>query len=367
MATLLQNLRINRVAAVDKGAGEDVRVIFWKRDIAGGKVIKGLSSDAIASIAAKSVRGETKGDILKAIQALDGSVLSIAGAATDAGAATVALETTFKQFTAHVTGLGLEPQAAEKLAADIRAVHPLLTKGDDDMTPEELKKLLGEEITKANKPLLDTIAAQAHDLSVLKMSPVAKSFYDALATDDLKKAFAAKKPADQDDEADKSKTSKALPSEITKALEPILKTNEDLTKRNGVLETTVKAMTERDEVQSFEKRAVDLGLPVAHGAIMRKAYAGDPAAMAEHEKMLKGLVEQVRTGKTFAEFGKGAADGGTGATAYDQLVAKAEEIRKAAKDPLTKEQAFTKAYVDPANQEIVAQHKRDELSKRRAA
>lgn len=369
MAHLLRNLKINRVATVDRGAGDGVRVVFWKRG--SSKAIEGMTAETMATIAksAHGVDGVAVIDVAKAIHALDGSVLSIAGSSLADDVATTKLDATFKQFTDHLTGLGMKPEAALKMAADVRAAHPSLTKGDDTMTPEEMKKLFGEEIAKATKPLSDIVEKQAHELSVLKMTPLAKAFYDGLGTDDLKKAFAAKKPADQDDEAQKAKTAKsAIPDELAKALAPIMLTTETLTKRNVELETTVKSLTEAEEVKKFEKRAADLGLPVEHGAIMRKAYAGDKDAIEKHDAMLKGLVEQVRTGKVFEEFGKANA-GGTGATAYDRLVAKAEEIRKAAPAdaPLTKEQAFAKAYTDPANAELAQQNKRDEMSRRRAA
>jgi hypothetical protein len=48
---------------------------------------------------------------------------------------------------------------------------------------------------------------------------------------------------------------------------------------------------------------------------------------------------------------------------YTKLVAKGEELRKA--DPkLTKEQAFVKAYTDPANRELVARYKREDAAQK---
>jgi hypothetical protein len=111
--------------------------------------------------------------------------------------------------------------------------------------------------------------------------------------------------------------------------------NVDLKKRLAVLE-------ERDQVASFKKRAVDLGLPESDGEMLLKAHRGDPKALEEIEKKIKALTAQVEKSGLFDSFG---SDGGTAATAHDELVNKAAEIRK--KDPkLTVDQAYVQAMTE---------------------
>jgi len=105
---------------------------------------------------------------------------------------------------------------------------------------------------------------------------------------------------------------------------------------------------EREDAASFEKRATDLGFEAAFGATLRKAYSGDSAAQAEVEKKMQALKKQADEGGLFASFGKGSAKAGS---AESELLAKAADIKKS--DPkLSDQQAYAKAYKDPANADI---------------
>lgn len=121
-------------------------------------------------------------------------------------------------------------------------------------------------------------------------------------------------------------------------------------------------LAKRDEdaaVVAFGKRATDLGFEAPFGEVLRKAFkGGDPEAIKKIEEQIKALREQARVGKLFNESGSSTTVSGDG---YAQLMAKAAELRKA--DPkLTIEQAFTKAYEDPANVATVDLYKREKAA-----
>lgn len=141
---------------------------------------------------------------------------------------------------------------------------------------------------------------------------------------------------------------KALAVELKKRDDEIAK----LTKQLGVL-------SEKDQRVEFGKRAIELGLPEADGELLLKVHRGDPAAIKKLEEKIAGLVKQVESGDVFKEYGS-RQNGSGGATPYDQLVAKASELRKNHPElKLTAEQAFDKVMTDPENAELVQLEKRD--------
>lgn len=116
------------------------------------------------------------------------------------------------------------------------------------------------------------------------------------------------------------------------------------------------AIAKRDEddaVADFAKRATDVGFGAEFGATMRKAYSGDRAAQTEVEKRIAALQKQVEEGALFKSFGKSSPQAGS---AESELLAKRDEIKKA-NPKLSDEQAYTKAYTDPANRDIVKRMK----------
>ena len=116
--------------------------------------------------------------------------------------------------------------------------------------------------------------------------------------------------------------------------------------------------TER-ETERFEKRAVEIGMSKAQGELLMKAHKGDAAALKKLEDVLKGLHEQITTGKLFAEFGSanaGAVD------AYDEITAKAEVLRKA-EPKLTIEKAKAKVIEDPANADLMKRYREEQRQK----
>lgn len=215
----------------------------------------------------------------------------------------------------------------------------------------------------------DPSAARAHIRSRakalgLELSDTVKK--DEPMTDDDKAAFAAmqKKLADADSALAKANEEIAKLKPVEKvdeaavlakmaaenpAIASLMKRAEENDARAKAQEALVKSLAEKDEVASFAKRAVSLGLPEAQGEVLRKAFVGDKEAIAKLEALIKGLNEQVKTGKIFEEFG--TTQGGDVTSGDALMKAKVEEIKKS-NPKLSDAQAFTRAYTDPANVEI---------------
>jgi hypothetical protein len=239
--------------------------------------------------------------------------------------------------------------------------HPIKKEGDMP-TPAELKKAEEDKaafdaaVAKvAEAAVAKALASRDAEIAVLKMSDDEKAYCaDQKMTDEQQKSFAAMKPEER--QAKMKKIDDGDP--IAKALAPVLAEMADLKKRNAVLEND-KA------VADFQKRAVGMGLKPEDGEIIRKAYAGDVEAQKTLDGKITALNKQIaeldKTGKVFDEFG--TTKGKDGASAYDQLVAKAAELRKV-DTKLTPEGAFTKVFTDPANRELADQHKREEMRKK---
>lgn len=277
-------------------------------------------------------------ELNEAICALSCSVNSIMydEAVTDKAAA---VAESFDQFKSHLAGL--TPDDMEKA-----------------MSNEAITKQINEAVAVAMKDSNDKIAKLEFENTILKLEPAEQDFCKAMSDEDKKK-FAAKAKADraQDMEDAKKRQTFELPPEITKRLAEA--------DANAAI---VNKLQEKDEIATFEKKALALGLTADKGEVLRKAHKGDATAWADLEKFLgettKALEAARSTGRVFTEFG---SQQGKMGKAYDQLVAKAAELRKTAEGKdLTEAQAFTKVYTDPANRDLAEQEK-DERSAQRAA
>lgn len=235
--------------------------------------------------------------------ALSASVKSIVADDTAANKAAL-IDETIKQFSDHI-----ETEIEKTLSGGLPG-----DPSEDDQMSIAMKKALGLAETASEDEVIAAIAKKDADLKVA--------------------AEAVSKAADDD--------------RITKALADV----EDLKKRNATLEQ------ERDLVK-FGKRAVELGLPEAHGEVLMKAHAGDKDALAKLESVIKGLNEQIATGKVFAEFG--TTKGGE-IDAYAEIAAKAAELRKG-NPSMTIEKAKARVIEDPANRELVKRYNDERLSK----
>jgi hypothetical protein len=411
MPSLLKDLRVDEVSSVDRGAGEGVQIMLMKRaqaeiDAAIEAYLKREFSDderkELASSGAALPDGsfpiKTEADLENAVHAYgrakdkakakahiisraktlgctdklpDGWVgKGIGGKLTSATAALLksawsifedksvtdkaaALTETFKQFDDHIQDVipGELEQLALTKAKEASAMTEEEKKAKEKAEKEkaEMEKAK-EDCEKANKAL----AVAKREISVLKMSQKHKDYHANLKGDEKDK-FEEMEPAERDAHMEKNPIEKSLPAAIQKQL--------DAAAADRVI---LKALQEKDEVSTFAKRAEGLGLQPAQGEILRKAYSGDAEAIKKLEQLMKGLAEQVRTGKVFAEFGS-AGGGDATATAYEKLQKLAAEHRDAmikVGKKCSPEQAFVKVYTDPANKALKDEHDKDEVTKR---
>jgi hypothetical protein len=279
----------------------------------------------------------------RATSALSESVKSIIDdkSAADKGAL---LDQTIKQFSEHVE---------DELEKTLSGEGPGADSEEDDMSPE-LKKALGLAETASEADAVAAItkrdedhAQLAADMEILKaaLSDDEKSFHNALKSDDDKKAF---RGLSRDQRKTRMNKRDDLPPEVKKALDEA----EDLKKRLAVLEN------ER-ELESFKKRAVEIGLTDAQGELLMKAHKGDATSLKKIEDAIKGLHEQIATGKLFTEFG--TSQGGE-VDAYAEITAKAIDIKKA-NPKLTIEKAKTMVIEDPANAELMKRYNAEQRAK----
>lgn len=262
------------------------------------------------------------------------------------------IDETIKQFSEHVE---------ETLEKTLSGGEPGELSQDETMSAA-LKKALGLADTATEADLLSAVAkkdeelkkrgadlAQRNtelDIAKAAMSDDESKYHDSLNSDDEKKKFRGMTRAERAKEM--KKVEAPLPDHIVKALADV----EALKKSNADLQR------DRD-IAIFSKRASDIGLGEAHGELLMKAHAGDKAAVAKLEDAIKGLNEQIATGKLFSEFGTSA---GGAVDAVAEVTAKAEEIRKA--DPkLTIEKARAKVVEDPANRELVKRYNSERAAK----
>ena len=310
-------------------------------------------------------------EICEATQSLQQSVCSILSddSVPDKQAA---LSETFGQFQEHVQGIVPEGVENAMAAAGLIAAgfkinsQGAIGKGDHVMTEEE-KKAAEKEKARADKAELDkaeaekalatekaarataesALAKALGDIAVLKMSADHKKYMeDSDMKGDEKDAFTAKSPAERDDHIKANPVEKRWPAAVQEALAKAARDSE-----------TLADLRKKDELTVFSKRAAEIGLPESMAETMMKAHAGDKDALKALENVIKGLNNQIATGKLFSEFGS-AQGGAGGGSAMEQLQAKASELRKA--DPkLSEAAAFSKVYEDRANAELVQLYKRE--------
>lgn len=393
MPRLLQNLTIKEVSSVKRGAGKGVHVLLMK--MAGGDVDEiplflppresvAKSTSVIDKLFDLSAEHGVPADkIAKARKAL-GQAIEGVDPDRDEAAQQAAIEKSLSQCLDYLTAL-VPVAKVEAFQAAVAAI----TKKELTMPIDaELQKQL-DALNKGMTAANTTIAKQAEELAIFKMKPehqeyvawfkadetvaklpeatrvdMLKKFIDADEAGRVKiiKEFPPKKPKKDDATDPDDATAKA----IAKALEdsPLLK---GIVTENADLKKRLTESDARNATAEFAKKATDLGLPEAHGEVMRKAYGGDAEAQKQHEQMLKGIANQARTGEIFKEFGQGGGGEG-GALAYDLIKQKAEELRKTeAGKNLSSHQARAKVLEDPMNKELVDRHKSEERARQKAA
>lgn len=138
--------------------------------------------------------------------------------------------------------------------------------------------------------------------------------------------------------------------------EPVRKRFEELEKRAKEAEEIAKAEREKRELAEIRKRAESLqavGDVDELAAVIKAAHDVSPEQAEKLETVLKSAAERIKQSALFSERGHGGEDPGS---AYAQLMAKADEIRKN-DTSLTKEQAFERA-VD-LYPDLVAQYRKE--------
>lgn len=395
MPRLLQDLTIKEVSSVKRGAGKGVNILLMK--MAGGDVDEiplflpsrdhvAKSTSVIDKLFDLSAEHDVPADkIAKARKAL-GQAIEGVDMNRDDAAQQAAIEKSLNQCLDYLTAL-VPVAKVEAFQAAVAAITKKELTMPIDVELQKQLDALNKGMTAANA----TIAKQAEELAILKMKPEHQEYVAWLKADGVAAlgetaekvtAFVAKFVAA--DEAGRDKAIKEFPPKkkdpkkddetddatakaFAKALEnsPVLK---GIVTENTELKKRLNEADARNAVADFAKKARDLGLPEAHGEVMRKAYSGDAEAQKAHEAMLKGIANQAATGEIFKEFGQGGGGEGTGVMAYDLIKQKAEELRKTeAGKNLTSHQARAKVLEDPMNKELVDRHKVEERARQKAA
>lgn len=309
-------------------------------------------TDQMVAIAPEAF-GKHATDIEKAQTALRTSLISIeADVSKSTDDKSQLITKSLDQYKEHLSRM-----VAGEVDADTRTQ---LAKGVT--MSEDIKKQL-EELTKKLTDATTALTKSQDELKLAKMSDVQKDYYaKADMTDEEKKKFADMKDEEKTEKMAKSPLKKAVDDPIAKAA----------IEKADALQKQVNELVAKDVAVQFEKRAVAINMPAAFGETMRKAFAGgDADSIKKMEEMIKGLSAQEKTAELFKEYGQ-ADVGKGGATAYEQLQAKAGElIKSVAKDAngksLTKEQAFDRVYNDPANAELRKQYKAESDPRRARA
>jgi len=377
---ILREIRLGKIAAVDFPCQEHAMATIIKRapdestETDGGKMAKALFGALRKSGLFVGPSDETDGaenfdevigeqemtrefwdDYYNATNALQECLMSILkdDTATDKSPL---FQESIKQFADYIEQI-MPGQIGKSLAEGITALAKLESTGVP--MSDELKKALGLPATATEAEMLKAVLAIASGETATLKADLAK------ALDELEKTK-AKMQADAKGDLDGDEVmAKALrDGDAFKAIDgrvimkakvgddvfAMFKSQNDLLVKQGA---DLAKARDREEEATFAKRATDLGMTAETGAVMRKAYAGDPAAQATMETLIKGLVEQVETGALFKNFGhNNAVDDSAGGA----FMAKVAEV-KAANPALTDAQAYSKAYTAPANRDIVKRMK----------
>jgi hypothetical protein len=160
---------------------------------------------------------------------------------------------------------------------------------------------------------------------------------------------------DDDDDDDKRKQKEQAAMKIFAA------ELADVAKRDGGVQAICK------HVLSGSSNLSEFELTECLTAAAQKAYPGlrpdqafAKAYTAPAGELMRRAVQATKEAQFVSKVavGRPLSGGGATLTAYDELMAKADELRK--RDPsLRQDQAFTKVYTDPANREIAGRERRE--------
>lgn len=299
MKRIMRSFKLNEISGVTVPAQAPALVAIMKRDA----TVRAIGKDnaLLKKLGLLKNFGVNK-------NALADSIKSIVDdpEAADKGAL---VEETIKQFTEAVA------DDLEKTLAAQNADEP----SAEDQMSAALAKSLGLPDTASVEEILAHVAATKADL--------AKAKADAEAV-----------------------TKAAHDAELAKAAEA-----------NATMAKRLAALEGERELAKHEAKAEEIGLSKAHGEVLMKARANDVEAFGKLEAIIKGLNEQIRTGKVFAEFGDNQA-GSLTDDPYAVITAKAVELQKA-NPKLTIEKAKAAVIDDRANAELVKAYRADRAAK----
>lgn len=365
MAKRLTRLKISEVSSVDRGAGEGVRVMLFKRDAPSGVLEKILgetdltirkdgtigTGEKIKKALADSLPEDCKNGVEDFAAVFCKSCSEIM--ASNEADKEKLLEKSYDEFVEALAQIAPEGSEEAVKAAALAA----LTSGEVDMDPKELEALKAQakeaETLKAEVAKRDAeIAKRDAELAIAKLSAEHKAYAEKLS-EAARAKFMAMSPEERDAAVKKS-VEKRDEDPVFKAM------NERIAKaegENAELKKRLDAEEDAKEKVAFGKRAVEVyNQPEAFGETLRKAYKGDAAAQGEVEKVTLSLRRAAEHSALFKNFGTG---GGNADSAKAQINAKAEELRKAA-PTLSAEQAYAKTLMDPANKELAQRVRQEE-------
>jgi hypothetical protein len=370
MPNLLHRLKINEVSSVARGAGKGVKVVLMKTD----KVEKSASVALPILFKTAIEHGASIAAVAKAEVAMNEAVAAVEAIQGETAQAT-ALETSLSQCVDHLAGL----VPTERADAFQVAIAATTQESDMPLTVEEKAALAkAAEVGTALEAVVKSNAMLTRQVAVLSMSKEHQEYFPAMpfegadlvtaqdkfiaATpekrEEAMKAFPPKKgkkppPDDDADDVGKAVAKALAESPVVKAMQA---ENAELKKASRIAE--------------FKKQATDMGLPEEHGETMMKAYDGDKESQTKHNALVKQALSaagnQEATANLFREFGKSGGNDSVGATAYDQIKLKGDELRKL--DPkLSPQQARNKVMSDPANAALVQLDKQERMTRIRTA
>lgn len=354
MPKILRNLLIDRVASVDKGAGEGVEVVLMKREPTVQKKLtfeqdhKGgvrMWHEPDAEEDKKKKKPTKKSMLTKAIDLLKKSVTDAFVVKPEERDAFI--EKTFGEFAEDVQPIAAVHDAVDAaFSTDSEDEDDSgINKQEDDMTKEEAEKL-----QKQLDEMKVSLDAANDELTFEKMKPEHKEFAKAFPAD-KKKEFSGKSDADKDKQmSDCKKSANEVPEAVQKVLDEAVKKALDLQKEVDLLKSA-------SESTVLAKRVAEIGLPATDLDTLRKARGGDVEAVKKLEDRIASLTKQVSASSLLKEWGSASGAEGNG-TAYEQIQSRAAELQKV-DAKLSPMQAFDKAFTDPANKDLVAQYRKE--------
>ena len=301
MKRIMRAFKIHEISGVDKPAQAHARAAILKRhDMAATKGTSGLRAIGKDSALLKKL-GLLKGfGVSKTTLAESLKSIIEDEEVADKGAM---IEETIKQF-----GEAVEDDITKTLAAQ----HADEPSDEDKMSAALIAKALGLAESASHEEIIAAVAAK--DAAVAKATADAEAVAKSARDAELAKAAAEK---------------------------------EELAKRLAILE-------DERELAQFAKKATEIGLPEGKADVLRKARKGDAASVDEVFEMLKAAHSALEQGEVFKEYGSAQPSSGD---EMDALNAKAAELRKANPE-LTQDQAFARAYSDPANRALAKAERR---------